>query len=267
MASIAVNNPNNLTLPESRIPSVSLEAYNKLKSKYENKQKENKILKENLDSIMNSYEVISESKKTVESIFDTIKILIKTNKNFFNKSKEEFSTSNSHYEYVATADMKTSARSSCNCSSSTLNLKEFQYFNPSPSVLKKIEEMENAYHEILKNFNFLTAKYKVIKEEKDKTEEQNETLIEQITGLTEEYNRICSELSEANVTIERFKEIDKCLVDATINTLFLNTNEKRPLNNKNDDNNNNDNNNKKFSGYVLCEPVPSFIKFINKFTK
>ena len=278
MATIALNNSNNLILLESRIPSVSLEDYNKLKSKYEKKQKENKILKENLDCIMNSYETISQSKKTAESIFKTMKNLIETNKTFNNnnntnnnKSKEEFSTTYSHCEYLGIADMKTSARS-CNCSSSTLNVNLKEYLNP--SLIKKVEEMENAYNEILKNFDFMAAKYKIIKQEKEKFEECNLTLIDQISCLTEEYNRLYRELAEANVTIERFKEIDKCLVDSTINSLFLNTNEKRPLNKNADNSDNsrksnkdNESDGKMFCNYVLCEPVPSFIKFINKFTK
>ncbi len=220
-----------------------------------------------------------------------------------NKSKEEFSTSYSHCEYLGTADIKTPARSSVTCtcsSSSTLNLKELKEFNfpivpininfNSSLLQKKIEEMENAYNEILKNFNFLAAKYKMIKEEKNKVEECNVTLISQITGLSEEYNRICSELGEANFTIERFKEIDKCLVDSTINSLFLNTNEKRllnssihqPLGNLGNSTSIDDNCTTKSveqqsgnfrskvqrgGGYILCEPVPSFVKFINKFTK
>ena len=157
MATIAPNNIKNpTTLPESRIASVSLEDYNKLKSKYEKKQKENKILRENLDSIMSSYEAITQTKKTVETIFETIKDLIKTNNKITNnnKSKEEFSTSYSHYEFIGMADMKTAARSTCNCSSSsTINInKEFS----NPNLIKKIEEIENAYHEISKNFNFVT---------------------------------------------------------------------------------------------------------------
>lgn len=274
MATITLNSSTNTpTLSESRIVSVSLEDYNKLKSKYEKKRKENKILRENLDSIMSSYETINQSKKTVESIFDSIKDLIKTNKSTHNKSKEEFSTSYSHYEFKGIADMKTAAKSFCNCSSSsTLNTnKECS----SPNLLRKIEEIENAYNQILKNFNLLTAKYKAIKEEKTKLEDCNVTLIDQIAGLTEEYNRICNELSEANITIERFKEIDNCLVDSTINSLFLNTNEKRTSNansnNPNSDNKNGENRankvNNTSSSYILCEPVPSFIKFINKFTK
>lgn len=273
MATIALNN-NCLNIPNLHNHShekekshfVSINDYNKLKSKYESKVKENKKLKEYLENVMNSYETIHESKKSVEGIFETIKDLIKNNKSF-SKSREEFSTSYSHYEYLGSnIDMKTSAKS-CNCSSSNINLKDFSNHN----VLRKVEELENSYNEIIKNFNWLSSKYKLVKEENKKLEENNITLLDQLSILNEEYNKLCNEFSEANITIERFKEIDKCLVDSTINSLFLNTNEKRPVavnsnNNSGAGNNNREEVNKTVS-YVLCEPVPTFVKFINKFTK
>jgi len=275
MAMIALNNAHLLPTPEVITPSVSLEDYNKLKSKYEKKQKENKILKENLDIIMSSYEIINQSKKSVEAIFEAIKNLINSNKTFTNKSKEEFSTTFSHCEYLGTADMKTSARSTCICSSNSINVKDYH----NPNLLKKIEDIENSYNEMQKSFNLLASKYKIIKEENEKVEQCNISLIDQIAGLSGDYEKICNQLNEANFNIERFKEIDKCLVDSAISSLFLNTNEKKVLdanakaNKTNIDSDVRSNvisvnsaivNN---ANYILCEPVPSFIKFINKFTK
>lgn len=266
MATIALNNLNNnafqipnLGAYQDKGEFVSISDYNRLKQKYENKAKENKKLKEYLENVMNSYETINESKKSVEGIFEAIKDLIKNNK-IFAKGKEEFSTSYSHYEYLGSVDMKTSAKS-CNCSSSNINFKDFLNVN----LLKKVEEMENSYNEILKNFNLLAAKYKLVKEENAKLQENNITLLDQISTLNQEYNSLCSEINEANITIERFKEIDKCLVDSTINSLFLNTNEKRQPAAANSNNRAEEAN--KSVAYVLCEPVPTFVKFINKFTK
>jgi len=272
MATLTLNN--SLTIPnlasEELSQFVSINDYNKLRSKYENKVKENKNLKEYLENIMNSYETIKESKKAVEGVYESIRELIKTNK-FIPKAKEEFSTSYSHYEYLGSDINKTSAKS-CSCCSSTINFKDYLNTN----LLKKIEEVENSYNEILNNFYILAMKYKITKEEKSKIEDNNMTLLDQISTLNEEYKRICNEIAETNITIQRFKEIDKCLVDSSINTLFLITNEKIPVaGNLNDNNNNNnpDNNpnnkdeKKKITSYVLCEPVPTFVKFINKFTK
>jgi len=269
MAQIAVNNNNhyipNVGTYNDKRHFVSINDYNKLNIKYERKIKENKNLKDYLENMMNSYETINDSKKSVEGIFETIKEIIKLNK-IFAKGKEEFSTSTSHYEYLGPIDMKTSAKS-CNCSSTITNLKDYLNQN----LLKKIEEMENSYNEILKNFYLLASKYKIIKEENVKVIENNITLIDQISTLNNEYNNLYNEFNEANTTIDRFKEIDKCLVDSTINSLFLNINQKRqPLAANNEAGSNNHNKKDEANNhvsYVLCEPVPTFVKFINKFTK
>jgi predicted nuclease with TOPRIM domain len=206
---------------------------------------------------MNSYETISESKKSVEGLYEAIKDLIKNI-----KRKEEFSTSISHNENLGSnIDIKTSAKS-FNSSSYNINIKEFHNQN----LFKKIEEIENSYNEILKNFNMISYKYKLVKEENKKVEENNITLLEQLSILNDEYNKLFNDYSEANITIERFKEIDKCLVDSTINCLFLNTNLKKPAANLYANNNNKEEGNSMIS-YLLCEPVPTFVKFINKFTK
>lgn len=274
MSTIALNNNinNHYQIPnlgsfQDKSQFISINDYNKLKLKYESKAKENKKLKDYLENIMKSYETMSESKKSVEGIFETIKEIIKNNK-YFSKSKEEFSTSYSHCEYLGSIDMKTSAKS-CNCSSININIKD--YFNQ--NLLRKIEEMENSYNEILQNFDLLASKYKLVKEENVKLQENNITLVDQISALNEDFNNLFGEFNEANITIQRFKEIDKCLVDSTISSLFLNTNEKKQLaadsgviNSKNIQNNDKEDKNRNFS-YVLCEPVPTFVKFINKFTK
>lgn len=244
---------NNTSNPNNQNNSyVHISDYNKLKTKYDNKLKENKKLKENIENLMNSTESIYESKKSVETIFEIIKNILSNNK-IFSKGKEEFSTSSSHYEYLGAMDMKTASKS-CNCISTNLNSKDYLNIN----LIKKIEEIEFSYQELLKNFSLLVSKYKNLKEEKLKIDENNITLLNQISTLNEEYNNLYNELNESNITIERFKEIDKCLVDSTINSFFLNSNEKK-LNTKEENN--------KFIPYVLCEPVPTFVKFINKFTK
>ncbi len=274
MATIAINTKNNNSNNQFPKPNtgsdidksgrISVNDYIKLKLKYENQAKENKKLKEYLENIMNSYELISESKKSVEGIFETIKEIIKNNK-FLSKNKEEFSTSYSHYEYLGSIDIKTSAKSSIS-SITNNNIKDYLNQN----LLKKIEDMENSYIEILNNFNMLASKYKLVKEENTKLQENTITLLDQISTLNEEYNNIYNEYNEANITIERFKEIDKCLVDSTINSLFLNTNEKRqpaPANTNNNNHNDYKKDSKMNVSYLLCEPLPTFVKFINKFTK
>lgn len=262
LPNINIPNANKNPVNSEKNTYVHIDDFNKLKTKFEKKIKENNQLKEYLENVMNSYEQISETKKSVEKIFDSIKETIKTNK-FFSKSREDFSTTYSHYEYLGSTDIKTSSKT-CTCNMSNLNLKDLMNLN----FLKKIEAMEISYNEILQNFNLLISKYKVLKEEKEKIEENNNILRENISELTEFNNNLNNELNEANITIERFKEIDKCLVDSTINSLFLNSKERKNYANENKvsiHKNKEDLNN--VVNYVLCEPVPSFVKFINKFTK
>merc|ERR1711957_491048 len=106
----------------------------------------------------------------------------------------------------------------------------------------------------------LIMKYKIINEEKNKVDDHNIILLDQIGNLNNEYNNIIAELNDCHVTIERFKEIDKCILDSAINSLFLNSNEKKKVIEK-------DNNKIVSNPYILCEPVPTFVKFINKYTK
>jgi len=245
---------------------IHINDYNKLRTKYESKTKENKKLRECIDNIMDSYESIKDNKKAVEEMFSAMKELIKNNKSLF-KPKEEFSTSTSSYEYIVVDNnnnLKTSNKS-CN-SSSNYNINSNQNIklntsNINSNLNKKIEEMENSYNDILKNFENLVIKYKLLKEEKNKVDDHNIILLDQIGNLNNEYNNIFAELNDCHFTIERFKEIDKCILDSAINSLFLNANEKKKIIVK-------DENNKIVNNpYILCEPVPSFVKFINKYTK
>ena len=247
---------------------IHINDYNKLHSKYEIKNKENKKLRECIDNLMQSYDSIKDNKKAVEEMFSVMKDLIKTNKNFF-KPKEEFSTSTSSYEYIVVDNINNLKSSSKSCNSSNfnyLNSNQIVKINSNHNIsnlnlIKKIDDIENSYNEILRNFEDLVMKYKIIKEEKNKVDDHNIILLDQIGNLNNEYNNILAELNDSHVTIERFKEIDKCILDSSINSLFLNSNEKKKTIVK-------DENNKIVNNpYILCEPVPTFVKFINKYTK
>jgi len=244
---------------------IHINKFNKLKSKYENKTTEIKKLRECIDKLMESFDSIKDNKKAVEEMFSVMKDFIKTNKNLF-KPKEEFSTSTSSYEFIVIDNMHNLKISNKSCNSSNfnnLNSNQMIKINNFSNlhVAKKIEDIENSYQDITKNFESLVMKYKILKEEKNKVDDHNIILLDQIGNLNKEYNDISAELNDCHVTIERFKEIDKCILDSAINSLFLNSNEKKKLIVKGD-------NNKLVNNpYILCEPVPSFVKFINKYTK
>jgi predicted nuclease with TOPRIM domain len=256
------------TLTFEKNSYIHIQDYNKLKIKYENEKEENKKLKKYIEDLISKYEKISEGKKNIEEMFSAITDLIKTNRNIF-KLKEDFSTGVSTIENTFNENISKSFTKSINSGNSAnlnfsninLNIKQTSSNqNNNTFLIKKIEEMEISYNDILKNFENLIIKYKMIKEEKNKVDDHNIILIDQIGNLNNEYNNIIAELNDCHVTIERFKEIDKCILDSAINSLFLNSNEKKKIIEK-------DNNKIVCNPYILCEPVPSFVKFINKYTK
>ena len=261
----SVNKPSSETSDKNCYLHIS--DYNKLKTKYDNKIKENKKLKECIDNLMQSYDSMKEQKNSMEEMLNFIKDLLK-NKKSLSKPKEEFSTTSSSYSFLVSdnlnntqniAYLKTSSKS-INSNFNVLNSNKI--LHKDSLLTKKIEDLENLYNDLSKDFNNLILKYKCAKEEKNKVDEYNILLLEQIGTVNNEYNNIVGELNDCHITIERFKEIDKCILDTAINSLFLNTNEKK-INKKEDNNNYKIINNP----YVLCEPVPTFVKFINKFTK
>lgn len=258
---MATTMKNTLSNTNEKNSYIRIQDYNKLKIKYENKVEENKKLRKYIDTLTNPLDKLNESKKSIDEMFSAVTDLIKTNRTLF-KIKEDFSTGVSTYDHTINENMNRSSSKSCTSSNFiNLNSNIKPNLNQNNTVLiKKIEEMENSYNEILKNFENLVMKYKIIKEEKNKVDDHNIILLDQIGNLNNEYNNIIAELNDCHVTIERFKEIDKCILDSAINSLFLNSNEKKKVIEK-------DNNKIVSNPYILCEPVPTFVKFINKYTK
>ena len=118
--------------------------------------------------------------------------------------------------------------------------------------------MEISSLDMIRMFQSLVSKYKIIKEENDKLDKSNLLVLEQINYMDAEYKNLQNETKEKDLAIETYKEIVRCVVDSTVNTVFLNTNNQE---------NNQLKTVEKSSSYILCEPVPSFVKFIKKLTK
>jgi hypothetical protein len=258
---MSLTHKENSSIPEKN-SYIHFKDFNKLKDKYESKINENKKLRECLDKLIDSYDSIKNNKKAVEEMFQAMKELIKNYKNLF-KPKEEFSTPNSSYEYVVIGNnnMKSTIISSHSLNFNQINKLDNRNNLLNLNLIKKIEEMEAMYNDLSNNFESMVAKYKILKEENFKIDSHNIILLDQIAFLNKEYNMNLSELNDCYVTIERFKEIDKCILDSAINTLFLNFNGKKKIKGMQENNINNNH------SYILCEPVPTFVKFINKYTK
>ncbi len=232
---------------------VKLSDYNKLKSNYERlKTRNEKLLNKNcnlqemVDNMIKNYESIKESKKATEALIQDIQKTV-TLVTAALKSKEEYSTSTSSIEYINTIK-RINSKFKDNDNNNNINL----------FLIKKFDELEINYNEICKSFNNTIKKYKFLKQDYDELSDNNIKLVQQIHLMNNEINLLASEVNEAQCTIERFKEIDKCLVDSTISNMVLNTNEHRRSTKEEVANG------IKNGPYIICEPIPSFLKFINK---
>jgi hypothetical protein len=232
---------------------VKLCDYNKLKINYDRLKKrneklisDNRNLKEMVENMIKNYEAIKESKKTTENLIHEIQRKFNALTSILHKSKEEYSTTTSSIEYISTVK-RSNSKSKENDQNSTISL-----------LLKKLDEMESNYQEICKSFYNTVKKYKFIKQDYDLINDNNIKLLQQIHLMNNEISLLLNEVNEKQCTIERFKEIDKCLVDSTMSSMILNTNEQRKSIKEEPGKLNRN------VPYVVCEPLPSFLKFINK---
>lgn len=235
-----------LELPEDTF--VNTNDYNKLKVRFEQlKSKNQKLTIKNKDlsriveEMMKNYKTIEESKNNSDEM---LKYLQESIKNLQQPThKPEYSTTTSQIEIK-----------------SSTNINKIHETNSTNLIImKKLEEMELNYNEMVKNFVNTVKKYKTIKDDYDLISIDNTKLLQQIKMINNEYGRITIELDERQMMIDRFKEIDKCIVDLSLNTMVLNTNEHKRSNNKDDKVNSS-----RSVPYISCEPIPSFLKFLNK---
>lgn len=218
--------------------------HDKLKQKNEKLVEKNKQLQEMIDNMVTNYETIKESKKNTDQLINKFQEMLKM---ITNKPKEEYSTFQSQIEIRSTKVTFSS------------NVADAMAFNN--YIMKKLEEMEVSYNEMSKNFMNTVKKYKILKEDNDNLNQDNTKLLQQLKLMNNELQILAMELNEKQLTLDRFKEIDRCLVDSTLNTIVLNTNEHRRSTSGKEDKGSNPNRN---VPYITCEPIPSFLKFINK---
>jgi hypothetical protein len=210
--------------------------YKDLKSKYTKKVKENKTLKSQLDVMVESMQNFQVNYNNIVNLYSSITESIK-----MLPKKDDTSS----FSTQATSDMKTVRKNT--------NLQD-----PNPLFIKKLEEMESNFLEMSKSFNQLVLKYKILKDERDDFEKANNSLKEEIEALTSSREDLMIELKYKDNFIERFKELNRCLIDAGINGANLNTYEHKRDSTTSQS--------RSSSPYIVCEPLPSFLKFINKFT-
>jgi hypothetical protein len=214
-------------------------SYTKLKARYEYKVKENKQLKQNLENCINATKTFEDTYKSIQSIYNQVKDIVSNFK--MPTSNQDFSTS----------DLSHNRQTNYKAPEMSLMTN-----NPNNNVylLKRLEEFDIYYNEMSKNFNNLVIKYKMLKDEKAKIEDTNAKLLSSYSHLEKKYEVTMNELYLGYDEIKRFKEIDKCLVDYTLNSFMLKADQKdlgkRGANNILD------------PPGIKCEPLPTFAKFL-----
>jgi len=128
--------------------------------------------------------------------------------------------------------------------------------------IKKLEEFENSYNDMAKNFNLLTLKYKLLKDEtsdKDKIVNRQQKEIDQLKTFNKDLKK---EMNEYNIKNCRLRDLNRCLIEENkksyievggINNIHYNSNNillSEELEDKN--------------VATHIEPMPSFLKFLEE---
>ena len=232
---------------------VSMENFLKVEKRLKRKEEEIKTYKEILNNYKDNIDTLESNLKSTQEIFS--KINEKLNEPC--KSCLELKELNSHLQYQLNKEIQDFTTKD---SSAIAKVNKDGY-------LRKIEEIEACYHELTKQFTLLSQKYTICKEEISSLTNENSISKEQLAKSnsnlmkkTEENIKLTNEAFNLKCIIERVKEIDICLLENTMKTYLLNCkkgNESNPLGQRQSIDNNDGS-----VSYILCEPMPSIVKFI-----
>jgi hypothetical protein len=206
-------------------------------------KKKLQLMKKMLDDTMIEFNKINENVNVTQKIYIEISNIVKTIKT---KEKKQLSTqSQSSFSIDETESLGKNKQIDKDCI----------YVS-----LKKLEEIENSYNEMTRNFLILTSKYKIMKNENIYFDQLIHTQKLEICNLDNSYTKLKHELNESNISVLRLKEINKCIVDISLANF-----DKDELVSLNNDNNVvyinagvEIKNKEKYS-----EPMPSFFKFLS----
>jgi len=130
--------------------------------------------------------------------------------------------------------------------------------------IKKLEEIEASFSEMSKNFNLLTIKYKMIKQENEAAETSLMNTKQEITNFSAKYKALSSKLPEYENNFNKLKEINKFMVDTCL-SLYANS-EESPQNNVPTYKSHSISIEESFiedrQGNIYNEPMPSFLRFM-----
>jgi chromosome segregation ATPase len=209
----------------------------KLKSKYKQKEEENKKLHEQLENLVNVTKKFEENYKTIQSLYSQVMEAV-SKKTF---ETEKFSTSDNSALTKHIKGPEVSIYGNINVGTII--------------IAKKYEELEAHYNDMTKSFNLIVTKYKLLSEEKNRSEESRQQIENRYSQLEQQFEETYKQYVNKCDEMKRHKEIDKCLINYTLNSFMI-------LDATRDDGNKKANSSDP-SG-IKCEPIPSFAKFLAK---
>lgn len=244
---------------------VPLEIFQKLQSKMKRKEEEIKKYKELLTSYTQNINMIEESFKSYNNMFNDVQIQIDTLKEK-QKNCSNCKELRNQIVNIQTSMKEKEAEFASSCKPSKNEL----------FYLRKMEDAEIEAKELQKQFEIMTSKYTVLLEEKilieddkKRTEEQFQKISSKYAKKSEDLVIAISEVKKYKSLIERFRQIDECLVENSMKTYFMNTKiqphqEGRDFPSSSIATHQHLNQVKgvENASYIMCEPMPSIVKFI-----
>jgi len=201
---------------------------------------------ESVEIIKTTYESIVNISNSIPKVEEIKQILSRTQTNTNNSTnrKEEFETKTDSEMNDNKSSPSPEGNNPPNPHHNNINN---NYANT--NVAKKIEETEAFINDMTRQYNTLVQKYKYLVEEKENSENECKGLNEKIRNFNERINMMVLENTRLQDIINKQKDNEKCLIN-TINDLLLDSEKISRQNTVNKE--------------INCEPMPSFVRFLNK---
>lgn len=211
--------------------------YDSLKLKYKNLQKEKTSLQTMMDSMIENIQITEMTQHKVKQIAQNIQNSLTTFKN-------NLCITSDSMQVIADSSNKT---------------KSFKYISRPDSFstyantvskdqnAKRVEDIESAFVTMNRNFQLMVLKFKILREENVKFLNGNLKLLEAVETMKNENNSLNNKCRELEEAVRHYKEVEKCLVEACVNSAVLNSTEDKGQ-----------------TTTIACEPVSSFVKFLRR---
>lgn len=241
---------------------VPYEVYQKLEARLKRKEEEIKEYKKTLTNTQASISILEENLRSSKTMFFNI-----------TKQYEEIRAELSKRE--TRPEIKDQYFNSAKSTSGIRNQEIKDFFS------KRLEELEQLNHDLANNMTLLVSKYILLKNENtalnDELEKSYQDIRKSALKLkqkTDDLTQTNAELKKHKHLIDRFREIDCCLLETVMKTCYLNTKKSVGDQSAKDypsisaaTHQNMGVKGLENASYIMCEPVPSFVRFVTNASK